>query len=170
MLFGCFWWQRVFYVIVLILDSEVHSTTQWGGAFCLGNGYCFNFPLIDIHCFWRIISDKLLVFLHRILRIVTAITTVVTIAEILKNNGLATEKSNSVSSSLTLISVGNIKWWWLLIFVWFCYEIEVLTSTVGMKDENKGRLVQKAKVSSFVNSYQIFSFWHQIALYRDRLR
>ncbi|CAI0448999.1 unnamed protein product [Linum tenue] len=46
-----------------------------------------------------------------------AITTVVTIAEILKNNGLATEK-------------------------------KVLTSTVGMKDENKGRLVQKAKLRS----------------------
>ncbi|KAK6911366.1 DNA/RNA-binding protein Alba-like [Dillenia turbinata] len=44
-----------------------------------------------------------------------AITTVVTIAEILKNNGLATEK-------------------------------KVSTSTVGMKDENKGRLVQKAKI------------------------
>ncbi|KAL2950107.1 hypothetical protein AAZX31_20G212300 [Glycine max] len=41
--------------------------------------------------------------------------TVVTISEILKNNGLATEK-------------------------------KVLTSTVGMKDENKGRLVQKAKI------------------------
>ncbi|KAG7021166.1 hypothetical protein SDJN02_17854, partial [Cucurbita argyrosperma subsp. argyrosperma] len=47
-----------------------------------------------------------------------AITTVVTIAEILKNNGLATEK-------------------------------KVLTSTVGMKDENKGRLVQKAKSEKF---------------------
>ncbi|KAJ1385119.1 hypothetical protein SESBI_41904 [Sesbania bispinosa] len=44
-----------------------------------------------------------------------AITTVVTVAEILKNNGLATEK-------------------------------KVLTSSVGMKDENKGRLVQKAKI------------------------
>ncbi|XP_061371343.1 uncharacterized protein At2g34160-like [Gastrolobium bilobum] len=44
-----------------------------------------------------------------------AIATVVTIAEILKNNGLATEK-------------------------------KVLTSTVGMKDEIKGRLVQKAKI------------------------
>ncbi|KAI5587593.1 hypothetical protein BDE02_05G044800 [Populus trichocarpa] len=44
-----------------------------------------------------------------------AITTVVTIAEILKNNGLATEK-------------------------------KVLTSTVCMKDENKGRQVQKAKL------------------------
>ncbi|KAL5564870.1 hypothetical protein UlMin_028034 [Ulmus minor] len=39
-----------------------------------------------------------------------AITTVVTIAEILKNNGLSTEK--------------------------------ILTSTVGMKDENKGRLIE----------------------------
>ncbi|CAM8963445.1 unnamed protein product [Rhodiola kirilowii] len=45
-----------------------------------------------------------------------AITTVVTIAEILKNNGLATEKT------------------------------EVLTSTIGMRDENRGRLVQKAKI------------------------
>ncbi|PKI59672.1 uncharacterized protein At2g34160-like [Punica granatum] len=44
-----------------------------------------------------------------------AITTVVTIAEILKNNGLATEK-------------------------------KVLTSSVGMKDENKGRMIQKAKI------------------------
>nr|VDD47371.1 unnamed protein product [Brassica oleracea] len=47
-----------------------------------------------------------------------AITTVVTISEILKNNGLATEK-------------------------------KVLTSTVGMKDETKGRMVQKAKASLF---------------------
>ncbi|KAF8107228.1 hypothetical protein N665_0124s0025 [Sinapis alba] len=44
-----------------------------------------------------------------------AITTVVTISEILKNNGLATEK-------------------------------KVLTSTVGMKDENKGKIVQKTKI------------------------
>ncbi|XP_010417092.1 PREDICTED: uncharacterized protein At2g34160-like [Camelina sativa] len=44
-----------------------------------------------------------------------AITTVVTISEILKNNGMATEK-------------------------------KVLTSTVEMKDETKGRMVQKAKI------------------------
>ncbi|XP_039037061.1 uncharacterized protein At2g34160-like [Hibiscus syriacus] len=44
-----------------------------------------------------------------------AITTVVTIAEILKNNGLAIEK-------------------------------KVSTSTVSMKDENKGRVVLKAKI------------------------
>ncbi|KAE8684194.1 TPX2 family protein, putative isoform 1 [Hibiscus syriacus] len=44
-----------------------------------------------------------------------AITTVVTIAEILKNNGLAIEK-------------------------------KVSTSTVNMKDENKGRAILKAKI------------------------
>lgn len=75
----------------------------------------------------------------------TAIATVVTIAEILKNNGLATELSKGFllvcnyshlhdpcSNTNQFILVGT----------------EVLTSTVGMKDENKGRLVQKAKVSS----------------------
>ncbi|KAK9291994.1 hypothetical protein L1049_019946 [Liquidambar formosana] len=54
-----------------------------------------------------------------------AITTVVTIAEILKNNGLAIEKS-------------------------------VLTSTVGMKDENKGRLVQKAKIEIVLGKTEKF--------------
>ncbi|BAT94957.1 uncharacterized protein At2g34160-like [Vigna umbellata] len=54
-----------------------------------------------------------------------AIATVVTIAEILKNNGLATEK-------------------------------KVLTSTVGMKDENKGRLVQKAKIEIVLGKSEKF--------------
>ncbi|KAL4579621.1 hypothetical protein LXL04_015775 [Taraxacum kok-saghyz] len=44
-----------------------------------------------------------------------AITTVVTVAEILKNNGLAVEK-------------------------------KVVTSTIGMKDETRGRLIQKARI------------------------
>ncbi|XP_004495605.1 uncharacterized protein At2g34160-like [Cicer arietinum] len=54
-----------------------------------------------------------------------AIATVVTIAEILKNNGFATEK-------------------------------KVLTSTVGMKDENKGRLVQKAKIEIVLGKSEKF--------------
>ncbi|KAL0005509.1 hypothetical protein SO802_013070 [Lithocarpus litseifolius] len=54
-----------------------------------------------------------------------AITTVVTISEILKNNGLATEK-------------------------------KVLTSTVGMKDENKGRVVQKAKIEIVLGKSEKF--------------
>ncbi|XP_044482130.1 uncharacterized protein At2g34160 [Mangifera indica] len=54
-----------------------------------------------------------------------AITTVVTIAEILKNNGVATEK-------------------------------KVLTSTVGMKDENKGRLIQKPKIEIVLGKSENF--------------
>ncbi|KAL5571866.1 hypothetical protein UlMin_021463 [Ulmus minor] len=54
-----------------------------------------------------------------------AITIVVTIAELLKNNGLATEK-------------------------------KVSTSTVGMKDENKGRMVQKAKIEIVLGKSEKF--------------
>ncbi|XP_027109736.1 uncharacterized protein At2g34160 [Coffea arabica] len=54
-----------------------------------------------------------------------AITTVVTIAEILKNTGLATEK-------------------------------KVLTSTVGMKDESKGRMVQKARIEIVLGKTEKF--------------
>ncbi|BAT87953.1 hypothetical protein VIGAN_05137800 [Vigna angularis var. angularis] len=56
-----------------------------------------------------------------------AITTVVTIAEILKNNGFATEKRTEVS-----------------------------TSSVSMKDENKGRLVQKAKIEIVLEKSEKF--------------
>ncbi|KAK9732876.1 hypothetical protein RND81_04G029200 [Saponaria officinalis] len=54
-----------------------------------------------------------------------AITTVVTIAEILKNNGFALEK-------------------------------KVCTSTIGMKDENKGRVVQKAKIEIVLEKTEKF--------------
>ncbi|GMH13206.1 hypothetical protein Nepgr_015047 [Nepenthes gracilis] len=55
----------------------------------------------------------------------TAITTVVTIAEILKNSGFALEKM-------------------------------VATSTVGMKDETKGRMVQKAKIEIVMGKTENF--------------
>ncbi|XP_068650702.1 uncharacterized protein At2g34160-like [Aristolochia californica] len=54
-----------------------------------------------------------------------AIATVVTISEILKNNGLAVEK-------------------------------KILTSTVDMKDETKGRLVQKAKIEILLGKTENF--------------
>ncbi|XP_073128955.1 uncharacterized protein At2g34160-like [Henckelia pumila] len=54
-----------------------------------------------------------------------AITTVVTIAEILKNNGFAKEKS-------------------------------ILTSTVGMKDEAKGRVVHKARIEIVLEKSENF--------------
>ncbi|KAK4798276.1 hypothetical protein SAY86_030602 [Trapa natans] len=55
-----------------------------------------------------------------------AITTVVTIAEILKNNGVATEK-------------------------------KVLTSSIGMKDENRGRMIQKAKIEIVLGKSEKFN-------------
>ncbi|CAN6439460.1 unnamed protein product [Victoria cruziana] len=54
-----------------------------------------------------------------------AIATVVTIAEILKNNGLAVEK-------------------------------KIQTSTIDMKDENKGRQVHKAKIEILLGKTQDF--------------
>ncbi|KAK6143311.1 hypothetical protein DH2020_023659 [Rehmannia glutinosa] len=54
-----------------------------------------------------------------------AITTVVTIAEILKNNGFAKEKS-------------------------------ILTSTVGMKDQDKGRVVNKARIEIVLEKSEKF--------------
>ncbi|XP_075488581.1 uncharacterized protein At2g34160-like [Primulina tabacum] len=54
-----------------------------------------------------------------------AITTVVTIAEILKNNGFAKEKS-------------------------------ILTSTVDMKDETKGRVVHKARIEIVLEKSENF--------------
>ncbi|KAI3448720.1 hypothetical protein Pfo_005385 [Paulownia fortunei] len=54
-----------------------------------------------------------------------AITTVVTIAEILKNNGFAKEKS-------------------------------ILTSTVGMKDQDKGRIVNKARIEIVLEKSEKF--------------
>ncbi|KAK8923572.1 hypothetical protein KSP39_PZI019627 [Platanthera zijinensis] len=54
-----------------------------------------------------------------------AIGTVVTVAEILKNNGLATEK-------------------------------KILTSTIGTKDEIKGRLIRKAKIEILLGKTENF--------------
>ncbi|KAG0460091.1 hypothetical protein HPP92_023219 [Vanilla planifolia] len=56
-----------------------------------------------------------------------AIGTVVTVAEILKNNGLATEK-------------------------------KILTSTVGGKDDAKGRLVRKAKIEILLGKTENFDY------------
>lgn len=77
----------------------------------------------------------------------SAITTVVTISEILKTKGFATEESKyQTSISQLFVQLRRRKWWWpqLLIVHW----TEILTSTVDMRDENNGRLVQKAKVKS----------------------
>lgn len=91
--------------------------------------------------------------------VITAITTVVTIAEILKNNGLAIEKSKKfvllMPKSMQKNYVGS---WFGYLCLWDWTEVS--TSTVGMKDENKGRLVQKAKVGFF--SWGLFSWFNHI--------
>nr|CAN60466.1 hypothetical protein VITISV_012496 [Vitis vinifera] len=59
-----------------------------------------------------------------------AIATVVTIAEILKNNGLAVEKR--------------------------LHHAEIMTSTVDMKDESRGRPIQKAKIEILLGKTENF--------------
>jgi hypothetical protein len=68
--------------------------------------------LVRLDAFIKLLSDNLPLNLVYYL---AAIATVVTVAEILKNNGLAVEK-------------------------------RILTSTVDMRDEARGRPIQKAKV------------------------
>ncbi|RZR84423.1 hypothetical protein BHM03_00011257 [Ensete ventricosum] len=65
------------------------------------------------------------------------IATVVTITEILKNNGLAIEKSKIPDSCI-----------WKLINFFKKNCAEITTSTVDVKDESRGRPIQKAKVKS----------------------
>jgi hypothetical protein len=85
--------------------------------------------------------------------ILSAIATVVTVAEILKNNGLAVEKSKI---TVTLLFV-NI----MFPFSSSSYSnqigfAEIMTSTVDVNDESRGRPMQKAKVSFLPNSSEQF--------------
>ena len=85
---------------------------------------------------------------------IAAITTVVTIAEILKKNGLAIEKSKNLHLLiLKSFSILDECEYFDTDCLW--NKAEVLTSTVGTKDDNKGRVVQKAKVG--LDSYHLYS-------------
>lgn len=83
-----------------------------------------------------------------------AIATVVTIAEILKNNGLAVEKSEILAPfskplflSITYETLNLL--WWNTIYT------EIMTSTVDMREDAGGRPIQKAKVDCvwYVRNY-----------------
>ncbi|KAL6954235.1 hypothetical protein U1Q18_045345, partial [Sarracenia purpurea var. burkii] len=67
------------------------------------------------------------------------IATVVTVAEILKNNGLAVEK-------------------------------KIMTSTIDMKDESRGRSVQKAKIEILLGKTERFEELMAAALEERELR
>lgn len=71
-----------------------------------------------------------------------AIATVVTIAEILKNNGLAVEKSEA-SIYFYIFLQSNYHY---SIYIFLNINAEIMTSTVDIKDDSRGRPVQKAKV------------------------
>ncbi|PPR95382.1 hypothetical protein GOBAR_AA25286 [Gossypium barbadense] len=64
-----------------------------------------------------------------------AIATVVTIAEILKNNGLAVEK---------------------IYYICLHYLAEIMTSTIDMREESGGRPVQKAKIEILLGKSEKF--------------
>lgn len=73
-----------------------------------------------------------------------AIATVVTVAEILKNNGLAVEKSEIPSHFiLLLLQLESVPPELIVIKL---LNAEIMTSTVDIKDDSRGRPVQKAKV------------------------
>ncbi|XVF34379.1 hypothetical protein REPUB_Repub18cG0054300 [Reevesia pubescens] len=75
-----------------------------------------------------------------------AIATVITIAEILKNNGLAVEKSEILTLNkipFNLLSHVGIQ---TAIMIYMHHLPEIMTSTVDMREESGGRPVQKAKI------------------------
>jgi hypothetical protein len=84
--------------------------------------------------------------------ILSAIATVVTVAEILKNNGLAVEKSKI---TVTLLFV-NIMFPFSSSYSNQIGFAEIMTSTVDVNDESRGRPMQKAKVSFLPNSSEQF--------------
>lgn len=80
-----------------------------------------------------------------------AIATVVTIAEILKNNGFAVEKSwffCLFTSIITFVLACECELQSILILGGFSVWTEIATSTVDI-NESGGRPVQKAKVFAF---------------------
>lgn len=90
--------------------------------------------------FFIIIGNIAFVLIEFLLEHVAAIATVVTIAEILKNNGFAVEKSEFLGY-LVFIFLYD-----LATKLCFCMCIEIMTSTVDIKDGSRGRPVQKPKV------------------------
>ncbi|KAF8687692.1 hypothetical protein HU200_042615 [Digitaria exilis] len=83
-----------------------------------------------------------------------AIATVVTVAEILKNNGLAVEKSKIYLVTFTLIStVYTVVDLNIICSKWFA---EIMTSTVDVKDESRSRPIQKAKIEIILGKTEKF--------------
>ncbi|KAG8094692.1 hypothetical protein GUJ93_ZPchr0012g20552 [Zizania palustris] len=86
-----------------------------------------------------------------LLFIISAIATVVTVAEILKNNGLAVEKSESLLSCYSVCQ----RWRFSLTLQSNCI-VEIMTSTVDVKDDSRSRPMQKAKIEIVLGKTENF--------------
>nr|GMD95378.1 uncharacterized protein At2g34160-like [Ipomoea batatas] len=83
-------------------------------------------------------------YVHIVILMSRTIATVVSVAEILKNNGLAVEKN--------------------LLFLLYCanppkkniYVAEIMTSTVDVKDDSRGRPISKAKIEIVLGKSEKF--------------
>ncbi|KAE9585837.1 putative DNA/RNA-binding protein Alba [Lupinus albus] len=83
--------------------------------------------------------------------LIFTIATVVTVAEILKNNGLAVEKSMILSSffsrmTFSVPSLSDSQNDYSNLINNDILFAEITTSTVDIKDDSRGRPVQKAKI------------------------
>ncbi|CAL2245764.1 unnamed protein product [Prunus armeniaca] len=81
-----------------------------------------------------------------------AIATVVTIAEILKNNGLAVEKSEASIYFYIFLQ----RYYHYSIYIFLNINAEIMTSTVDIKDDSRGRPVQKAKIEIILGKSENF--------------
>lgn len=96
----------------------------------------------------------------------------VTVAEILKNNGLAVEKSEILFFLFQIVSLFTLLFMLLksddriLKFDLLNLYAEIMTSTVDIKDDSRGRPVQKAKVMVVICCcHKSSSLWLWILLY-----
>lgn len=87
------------------------------------------------------------VTLTKLIILFPAIATVVTVAEILKNNGFAVEKSKEFQLPLYIILMFHMIHCPVSeLSACFFIVTEIRTSTVEINDESRGRAFQKAKV------------------------
>nr|GMC95684.1 uncharacterized protein At2g34160-like [Ipomoea batatas] len=84
-----------------------------------------------------------------------AIATVVSVAEILKNNGLAVEKNVQLLATPSLI-FGELEDKEIQAFGRDVDRREIMTSTVDVKDDSRGRPISKAKIEIVLGKSEKF--------------
>nr|GMD98131.1 Alba domain-containing protein [Ipomoea batatas] len=107
-------------------------------------------------------------YVHIVILMSRTIATVVSVAEILKNNGLAVEKTvfHTVQHLPAKLNLAEriIYPWSDLLFLLYCanppkkniYVAEIMTSTVDVKDDSRGRPISKAKIEIVLGKSEKF--------------